>query len=42
VLEAFCPKLVGLHAREDTNTGATSAIVALAELPLYVAVIVEL
>src|SRR5579863_9035763 len=42
VLEAFCPKLVGLHASEDTNTGATRLIVALAELLLYVAVTVAL
>jgi len=34
VLEAFCPKLVGLHAKEDTVTGATKLIVALAELLL--------
>ena len=34
VLEAFGPKLVGLHASTDTNTGATRFTVALAELPL--------
>ena len=34
VLDAFCPKLVGLHARDDTVTGATRLIVALAELLL--------
>jgi hypothetical protein len=42
VLEAFCPRLVGLHASEDTRTGTTRLTVALAELPLYVAVTVEL
>jgi len=42
VLEAFCPKLVGLHAREDTSTCAVRLTVALAELPLYVPVIVAL
>jgi hypothetical protein len=34
VLEAFGPKLVGLHPSDDTNTGATRLIVALAELLL--------
>jgi len=33
-LEAFDPRLVGLHAREDTSTGATRLIVAGAELLL--------
>ena len=42
VLEAFCPKLVGLHASEDISTGATRLTVAFAELPLYVAVMVAL
>jgi hypothetical protein len=42
VLEAFGPRLVGLHASEDTRTGATKLIVAFAELLLYVAVIVAL
>ncbi len=42
VLEAFCPKLVGLHARDETDTGATRLIVVFAELPLYVAVTVAL
>ena len=42
VLEAFCPRLVGLHVNEDTTTGATKLTVAFAELPLYVAVIVAL
>ena len=34
VLEAFCPRLVGLHASDDTVTGATRVTVALAELLL--------
>src|ERR1700687_3506593 len=42
VLEAFCPRLVGLHASEDTTTGATRLTAAFAELPLYVAVTVAL
>src|SRR5579872_2005284 len=42
VLEAFCPRLVGLHVNEDTTTGATRLTVAFAELPLYVAVMVAL
>jgi hypothetical protein len=42
VLEAFCPKLVGLHTSVDTKTGATRLIVALAELLLYAAVTVAL
>ena len=42
VLDAFCPKLVGLHTSEDTNTGATRLTVAFAELLLYVAVTVAL
>ena len=42
VLEAFRPRLVGLHASDDTRTGATKPIVALAELLLYVAVTVAL
>ena len=40
VLEAFCPRLVGLHESDDTTMGATRLIVALAELLLYVAVTV--
>ena len=40
VLDEFGPRLVGLHPREDTSTGATRLIVAFAELPLYVAVTV--
>jgi hypothetical protein len=39
-LLALGPRLVGLHASEDTSTGATRLIVAGAELPLYVAVTV--
>ena len=39
-LLAFDPKLVGLHVKELTSTGATRLIVAGAELPLYVAVMV--
>ena len=42
VLDAFCTTLVGLHASDDTRTGATRPIVALAELLLYVAVTVAL
>jgi hypothetical protein len=42
VLEAFCTTLVGLQARDDTRTGATRLMVALAELLLYVAVTVVL
>ena len=34
VLEALGPKLVGLQAREETETEATSQMLALAELPL--------
>ena len=34
VLEAFGPRLVGLHARDDTSTGATRVTVVLAELLL--------
>jgi hypothetical protein len=42
VLEAFCPRLVGLQASEETRTGATRLTVVLAELLLYVAVMVAL
>ena len=42
VLEAFCPRLVGLHESDDTRTGATRPIVAFAEVLLYVAVTVAL
>jgi hypothetical protein len=34
VLEAFGLRLVGLHASEETSTGAISVMVALAELLL--------
>ena len=34
VVEEFGPRLVGLHASEETNTGATRLTVAVAELPL--------
>jgi hypothetical protein len=40
VLEEFRPRLAGLHPNDDTRTGATRPIVALAELLLYVAVTV--
>jgi hypothetical protein len=40
VLEAFGPRLVGLHASEETTTDGDRVMVALAELPLYVAVTV--
>ena len=33
-LEAFRPRLVGLHASDDTRTGATKVTVVLAELLL--------
>jgi hypothetical protein len=42
VLDAFCPRLVGLHTSDDTSTGATRLTVAFAELLLYVAVTVAL
>jgi hypothetical protein len=42
VLEAFCPRLVGLQESEDTMAGATRLMVALAEVLLYVAVTVAL
>jgi hypothetical protein len=42
VLEALCPRLVGLHASDDTSTGATRLIVVFAEVLLYVAVTVAL
>jgi hypothetical protein len=42
VLEAFGPRLVGLHASEETKTGATRLTVALEELLLYAAVTVAL
>ena len=34
VLDEFCPKLVGLQANEETNTGATRLILAEAEVLL--------
>ena len=40
VLEAFCPRLVGLHATDEVMTAAARLTVAVAELPLYAAVIV--
>jgi hypothetical protein len=42
VLDAFGPRLVGLHASVDTKTDAARLIVAFAELLLYVAVTVAL
>ena len=42
VLEALGPRLLGVHAREDTRTGATRLTLALAELPFWVAVMVAL
>jgi hypothetical protein len=42
VLDAFRPRLVGLHESDDTSTGATRLTVAFAELLLYVAVTVAL
>ena len=41
-LEELGPRLVGLQASEETRTGATRLMVALAEVLLYVAVIVAL
>ncbi len=42
LLEAFCPRVVGLQTNDDTSTGATRVIVAFAEPLLYVAVTVAL
>ena len=42
VVEEFCPRLPGLHTRDDTNTGATKLTTAVAEVLLYLAVMVEL
>jgi hypothetical protein len=42
VLEELRPRLVGLHASEDTSTDAVRPTVAFAELLLYVAVTVAL
>jgi len=39
-VEAFGPRLAGLQASEETDTGATRLIAAVAELPLKLAVIV--
>jgi hypothetical protein len=42
VLEELRPKLVGLHASEDTSTEADRLTVVFAEVLLYVAVTVAL
>ena len=42
VLTALCPRLVGLHAKPETSTGASRLIVAVCELLLRVAVTVAL
>ena len=42
VLEELGPKLVGLQTSEETSTGATRLMLALAELLLYAAVRVAL
>jgi len=42
VLTPLCPKLVGLHATADTNTGAVRLMVAVCELLPSVAVTVAL
>jgi hypothetical protein len=42
VLTALCPRLVGLQASVDTNTGATRLMVAVCELVPSVAVTVAL
>jgi hypothetical protein len=34
VLEAFAPRLAGVHASEETNTGAARLTVVLAEVLL--------
>jgi hypothetical protein len=41
-LDELCPRVVGLHASEETRTEADKPTVALAELLLYVAVTVAL
>jgi hypothetical protein len=40
VLTALCPRLVGLQATPDTNTGASRLMVAVFELPPKAAVTV--
>jgi hypothetical protein len=42
VLEALGPRLLGVQASDDTSTGATRLMVALAELPLYAAAMLAL
>jgi hypothetical protein len=42
LLEELGPRLAGLHASDETDTGGAKLTVVLAELPLYVAVIVAL
>jgi hypothetical protein len=42
VLEALGPRVVGLQLSDDTSTDADRVIVAVAELPLYVAVTIAL
>jgi hypothetical protein len=42
VVEAFGPRLAGLHDSEETNTGAARLTIVLAEVLLYVAVTVAL
>ena len=34
VVEEFCPRLVGLHASDETRTGATRLTLVFEELPL--------
>ena len=34
VLDEFCPRLLGLHDKVDTKTGATRLTLVVAELPL--------
>jgi hypothetical protein len=42
VLAELDPRLLGVQASEETSAGATRLTLALAELPLYVAVMVAL
>ena len=42
VLTALCPRLIGLHAKVDTSTGANRLMVAVCELVPSVAVTVAL